>query len=166
MCEMDICKMKERLVEAMCSQMENGMESVDTEEAGQVIDMIKDLAQTEYYCSKADYYETVKEAMKSGESYSFEDTDAFRRRFKMGYMPEKTWEHDERYSKAYRDWQDARRHYTQSKSTSDKDEMDAHAREHLGDTISSMRDIWKSADTDLKKRMKADLSALVAEMTV
>lgn len=44
--------------------------------------------------------------------------------------------------------------------------MNAHALEHVSDTIATMRDIWKSADPDLKKRMKSDFTNLLSEMTI
>lgn len=68
--KMDACKiadMKKRLMEAACSEISTGLESVDAKELGEVIDMIKDLAQAEADCMKAKYYETVIEAMSEGE---------------------------------------------------------------------------------------------------
>lgn len=73
---------------------------------------------------------------------------------------------DERYGKAYNDYQTSKRHYTETNSRSDKDEMNAHAMEHMSDTIATLRDIWKSADPELKKRMKTDLTNLTTEMVV
>lgn len=45
----DICEIKKRLVEAVESKLDQGLDHVNTMELGQVIDMIKDLAQAEYY---------------------------------------------------------------------------------------------------------------------
>lgn len=36
----------------------------------------------------------------------------------------------------------------------------------LANTLESIRTIWSSSDPELKKRMKADLTALVGELTV
>lgn len=44
--------------------------------------------------------------------------------------------------------------------------MDAHAAEHVGDTLATIREIWKTADPEMKKRIKADFTTLVNEMTV
>lgn len=57
MCE--LTALKECLVSKVYEQFEN-IETIDTKEMGEAIDMIKDLAQTMYYCS-------VVEAMKNGE---------------------------------------------------------------------------------------------------
>ncbi len=64
----DICCMKERLVDSAKAELSKGTECVDTHEMGQVIDMIKDLAEAEADCMKACYYQAVCEAM-------MEDTD-------------------------------------------------------------------------------------------
>ena len=71
-----------------------------------------------------------------------------------------------RNGQAYKRWKDARRHYTQTGDKADKDEMSSAANEHVASMIATMRDIWKSAETDQKKRMKADIQALLGEMTV
>lgn len=95
----------------------------------------------------------------------------FRDNMKYGYaewkpMMDVNPSHDERYGKAYNDYQTAKRHYTETNSRSDKEEMTTHAMEHVNDTISTLRDIWKSADPELKKRMKTDLTNLTTEMVV
>ena len=48
----------------------------------------------------------------------------------------------------------------------DKEEMNRHVREHIANTLESIRTIWSSSDPELKKRMKTDLTALVGELTV
>ena len=40
----------------------------------------------------------------------------------------------------------SRRYYTETKSPSQKDEMDAKANEYVGKTVSTIRDIWRDAD--------------------
>lgn len=69
-----------------------------------------------------------------------------------------------RYGRAYEDFREARRHYTESGNRADKEEMGSLAQEHVMETVSSMRDIWKSADSDLKTKMKGDLQRLLSEM--
>lgn len=58
---------KEQLIAQVETQMEHPS-CVDTEELGQVIDMIKDLAKAIYYC---EVYEQMEEADKSRKSASF-----------------------------------------------------------------------------------------------
>lgn len=71
---------------------------------------------------------------------------------------------DSRYGQAYNDYKMTRRHYTDTRSMEDKKEMDRHAEEHIKDTITTVRDIWKDADPSLKKEMKEDFMKLVNEM--
>lgn len=72
---------------------------------------------------------------------------------------------ERRYGKAYGDYLKARRHYTTSQSPEAREMMEQHANEHVADTMNTIKDIYKSADPDQKKRLKADLSKLVGEMT-
>lgn len=67
LCMEEIIDMKKTLTSALKSHISNGLESVDTSEAGQVADIIKDLSETERNCYEACYYKTVIEAMEEGE---------------------------------------------------------------------------------------------------
>lgn len=195
-----ICTMKERLVEALHTHISQGINNMDAKEAGEVADMIKDLAEAERNCYEACYYKTVIKAMEEGDDEEAErfgynsnrsmrtgryisgrggyrpymdqmpyidaylNDPGFKENMRMGYpmsMPTQ-----ERYGKAYNEYRNSRRHYTATNSEHDRDEMNAHATEHVGDTISTIRDIWKSADPELKRRMKADFTNLVGEMTI
>lgn len=60
----------------------------------------------------------------------------------------------------------AKRHYTETHSESDKQKMKDYANEHVMESIATLREIWDSADPELKKRMKADMTKLVGEMNV
>lgn len=159
-----ICMMKEQLAACLHEHMSKGLEQMDTHEAGEVVDMIKDLAE-------AEYYESVVEAMD-------EEND------RAGYTPHKTSrktryrEEDERlmdmlrrdssgmYGRAYEEYQGLRRYYTETHNPRYKTEMDAHASEHVGNTLTTIREIWKNADPELRQRMRGDFTALVNEMTV
>ena len=50
---------------------ERGIERMNVTEVGELVDMVKDLAQAEAYCWKAEYYKTVTSAMK-GESNRYD----------------------------------------------------------------------------------------------
>ena len=70
--------LKEKLLECFNSEVSTkGLECIDTQEAGAVVDMIKDLAEAEKCCMEALYYQKVTEAMTSyeepryGESYGY-----------------------------------------------------------------------------------------------
>lgn len=54
--------LKETLVASVQKQVYGGLDQVNAEELGEVIDMIKDLAETMYYC-------TITEAMHKDEHY-------------------------------------------------------------------------------------------------
>lgn len=54
---------------------ERGIDRIDVQEAGEIVDMIKDLAEAEKACLEAEYYGTVTEAMSNesqgyGQGYS------------------------------------------------------------------------------------------------
>lgn len=197
----DIKDMKETLTCWSKMEIAKGMDGCQAQELGEVIDMIKDLAEAEEKCWKACYYKTVVEAMEEAED---DDEDGLMgyntRRYAsgryapsgrghMGYTSPKrvgNWPYmdsmeenmrmgyrdstqpmmgaDARYGKAYNDYQVAKRHYTETKSMSDKEEMDRHANEHVMDTLATVREMYKNADPDMKKRIKADFTKLVAEM--
>ena len=81
-------------------------------------------------------------------------------RFKSGYDGDM----DDRYGRPYNEYKEAKRHYTETKSATDKEEMDRHANEHVMDTIATVREIYKTADPELRTRIKGDLTKLVGEM--
>lgn len=68
----DIVDIKHDLIDAVKAQFAQGVECVDTEEMGEVIDMIKDLASAEKSCMEAAYYELVCEAMQGEDSYGYD----------------------------------------------------------------------------------------------
>ena len=86
-----------------------------------------------------------------------------------GYSPEDDWDRmndNSRYGQAYNDYRVLRKHYTETGSKADKDEMSMKAQEHLADTMMTVRDIWKNADPDMKTKMKKDFQGLMSEMNM
>ena len=71
---------------------------------------------------------------------------------------------DMRYGKPFNEYRMSKKHYTQTKSPADKNEMTSHANEHIADVVTTVREMWKDADTELKKQMKASLTGLLGEM--
>lgn len=253
-----VCEIKEKLV----AYVKEGLESdcLDIEDAGEIVDMIKDLAKTEKSCYEAAYFKAVVKAMDeadedeeamaklmmsgmmgynpnhsartgrfiSGRSgrrgframpapmgdmvppymmgdgmdiYGIGDSewdgmmDTLPHKMRMGYPISQSgserhvttrggnrggrmgyedgWDpmmqdpdYNPRHGEAYNKFRQARRHYTETHSPEHKKEMDQHANEHVMDTIATMRELWKDADVDLKKRMKQDFTNLMSEMTV
>ena len=210
----DLCKMEEHLIETLKCELSKGAQCVDTDEAGKVIDMIKDLSEAKKDCYKALYYKSIVAAMLESESgryapagrgrkgyeimpyidrpYDMGDTD-LSEVLRMGYnaggrsgikmhdlsgsstlydgnphMTGKNSEHswDDRYGKAYNEYKDSRRYYTETKSPAHKQEMESHATEHIMDTISTVREIYKNSEPELRRKIKDDMAKLVSEMSV
>lgn len=217
----DICAAKKDLLDVFLGEIHSkGAANMDTKEAGEVVDMIKDLAEAEKYCMEACYYETIVNAMhEAGEDeedgkmgYNARHYASGRfapkgRGTRMGYMPtdmympypyiyggmnEPEWhmgyqpsgagnrsqsgskmgyddlerdpDDDLKHSKEYNEYKRAKRHYTETKSPADKQQMDEHAMKHFTQSIDSFREMWKDADPTMRKRIKADLTNLIAEM--
>ena len=68
------------------------------------------------------------------------------------------------YGRPYGEYLEARRHYTESHSAMDKADMDKYAGEHLMSAMTAIRTIYGDADPELRKKIKADFSKLVADM--
>lgn len=203
-----ICKLK--------AEFDKGLDCVNTTEAGEVTDMIKDLAETKRNLCEAMYYESVIEAMDGvdEERYGYnpnryasgkyapigygrkgyrmrpyldpepyidnylKNPNEIRDNIRMGYdvggrsdmhMQDSyrrmdNW--DDRYGKAYNEYKNSRRYYTETKSPTDKHEMETHATEHIMDTVATVKEIYKSSDPELRKKIKEDITKLVGEMSV
>lgn len=217
----EIKELKEKLTECFKGELSaKGASGMDAQEAGEVVDMIKDLAETEKYCMEALYFQKVVEAMTSydepryGESMGYNNNRYASGRYApsgtgnrtMGYMPmdmalwngaygytgtgsnsnmggqsnggssnsgrsgyfmpDGNMSEETPYGRAYAEYKRRRRYYTETKSPEDKREMEMNAEEHMNMVIATMRDIWKDADTPLKKRMKDALTELMKDMTV
>lgn len=139
-----LAEMIEKLEDALYSQMSGGIEQIDTEEFGKVADILKDLTSAKKNCLKADYYETVTEAMEAEGAEGEEGAEDEERKYyggrrrdsrgrymrRRGYveMPEYMEDYDmdaEQYNKLrdmdkdmsrmyYTDMQNRSRYYTQN----------------------------------------------------
>lgn len=174
-----LCSLKEDLVTVLESQIRGNLDAANTKELGEVVDMVKDICEAKKYAMESMYYESVVKAMKEPEAerYGYRhmpkpyvDQEPYVERYlnpRMGYhgmtnpMNETS---DYRYGYSYTNYNNARRHYTQTHNPEDKREMDKHANQHLADTIATMRDIWHDAEPELRKRMKNDIQKLLDEM--
>lgn len=92
-----------------------------------------------------------------------------------GYSPDRdrkesrNWDNqdiDNSYGRTYNDYKKAKRHYTESNSSADKQEMNDRGMRHVNEAISTFREIWRDADPEMRKRMKDDMTKLVGEMAV
>lgn len=210
-----ICALLDIMTDGLKNAANHGLDSLDTHEAGEVADIIKDLSEAKKNLTDAEknewescYYASIVKAMKDADERGDEedrygyipreasrmgkqgmqrdrikrwvrDPDMFEQDMedRMGYTPNRKMnssmkdsmqsrdtDRDERYGKPYRDYIDSRRHYTETKSQTDKDMMEMYANEHLMDVMGSIREIYKTAEPDMRKRMKSDLTKLVSEM--
>lgn len=206
-----ICTLLDIMTDGLKSATNQGLNNLDTHEAGQVADIIKDLSEAKKNLTDAEknewescYYASIVKAMKDADErgdeedrYGYIPREAYRmgkrgmqrdriKRWvrdpdtfedemydRAGYTPGRKMSRDdrssdnssdERYGKPYREYIDSRRHYSESKSQADKDMMEMYANEHLMDVMGSVREIYKTADPDMRKRMKSDLTKLVGEM--
>lgn len=74
------------------------------------------------------------------------------------------WHEEGQYGRPYGEYLEARKHYTESHSAMDKADMDKYAGEHLMSAMTAIRTIYGDADPELRKKIKADFSKLVADM--
>ena len=75
MANYDICMMREKLMSWTKEAMSGNPSEINAQELGEVVDMIKDTYEMEYYCAKRKYYEEKIGAMEDHEGDE---------RFKMG----------------------------------------------------------------------------------
>lgn len=98
----EIRELKNTLLDTVKAEIAKGVQCVDTKEAGEVIDMIKDLAETEKCYMEALYYQKVTEAMLSYEEprYGYNPnrsastgryTSGGGRGGRMGFKPHEPW---------------------------------------------------------------------------
>lgn len=189
----DICGACETLIEWVKADIAKGNECFDVNVTGPAVDMIKDLCEAEEKLYKAKYYEIAAKAMEENPLAFAPDFvqdqiqndragyDHWRYgsgRFaptghghRSGYtefphhMPE--MEHMERelqHGVPYRDYMMRRKYYTEQHRPEDKHMMDEHAKQHVLDTAETVAEIYKAADPDLKRDIKAELQKLVAQM--
>ena len=178
----EICDIKRALVEEVRSALAKGISDEDVHNLGEVIDMIKDISQYEYYHSIAKAMESEDGNRDRRRGYWPNHDDKYwldmlgRPRevydpiglsnMRMGYTKdyERDRDMDHRYGREYDEYERARRHYTTTKDVADKLEMEDHAKKHLMDMMSSVKDIWHEASPELRQRMKADITNLANEL--
>ena len=173
-----IAEVRKNLINKFCEYMDD-IHHADTEEVGEIVDILKDLAEM-------DYYETVSEAMAGSRyddilGYTPNVTSMMMRtpgrdftqsmvgdRMRRDYGDFSRGESsgNSRYGQAYQDYEQAKRYYTESHSDKDMQKMRMTADQHIADMIASVRDIWYDADPEHKKQMKADLTAFVNQLAV
>lgn len=69
-------------------------------------------------------------------------------------------------TQSYHEYDKARKHYHETKDANEKIKMEHHADQYIHDVSDSIRDMWNDATPEMKKRIKGDMSKLLAEMAV
>lgn len=167
----DICSLQEELVTCAKKQVDYGIENLNVEEFNAIMDGIKDMAETKYYI-------LVSKAMEEAEDRPALPPVASGN-YRMGYNdimhqqpyidaylhdPDFTSNMRSEYSEPYERYTTAKRHYTETHDMADKSKMDTYAKQHLAQTISTIKDIWSDATPELKQKMKTDVKALMDTM--
>lgn len=203
-CTEEICGMKEKLVTDLKSYLDAGVDQACTEEVGQIADVIKDLAEAEYYCtvtlamSEAAEEESERYGYSRGGSrggsgrsrsmsrgytsympymddyepdiYGYTHSNMrYSGNSRMGYRPyvdQEPYVHSyiSEYGKGYDDYKDAKRHYTETHSSEDKEKMNESTAKHVNNAIAGIKEMWQDADTTLRRDIKNDLTALLGTM--
>lgn len=153
----ELADMKATLVSTLKSQLSN-IDTADTKEVGEVVDMIKDLAEAEKYCYEACYYKSVIEAMEEGEDdrYGYSRPRTNYRMSGSGHMGYKPMIDQEPYIDGYlhdpnfKDRMYERYGYIKPETMSGA----------LGD----VKSIWKNADPERKMQLKRELSTMLDDM--
>lgn len=143
-----ICDSKKAVAKSLCSNVDQ----LSNEDAMVAADVIKDLSEAEKNCWEAKYYESIYDMMPV---YGYRNDD--------GMMNNR---HDDKYGREFGEYRTAKRNYTETHSKADKDRMDDHANAHIMNSISTIKEIWESADPELRRRIKNDMSNLLSNMNV
>lgn len=153
----------EELADCAKTQIKKGIESVDTDEMGKVVDMIKDLAEAEYYgkISKA------MEEAEYGEDYDYSgayDTErrGYRRRNSLGrFVSKKGYEEMEHMRDMDRDGMS--RMYSPSDSQK-RDHREGRAGQQRKSYMEA-KELHKGNTAEDKQKKMRELEAYVSELT-
>lgn len=173
--------------------VEENKDCSDVKTMGEVIDMVKDVAEAEEKCWKACYYKSIVEAMDEAEEWDEDGRmgyDNWRyasgryapkghghktgtRGGRMGYVPYYDDGGDmndhEMWGRTHSDhpydkWKTTRLGYQSDHDPAKKTQMDSAAKEHVLYVADTMKDIWADADPALRQELKTKLGNLMAEL--
>lgn len=163
----ELNELKHTLIDAAKMEAAKGIENINTEEMGAVVDMIKDLAEAEESCMEACYYETVTEAMTEADGGERMGYDRWRYasgrfapkgRGTYGYTPMRMDDAD---------WHPAQVMGANMNGT----RMDGQTRygyhepkEGIDGAMEKMGDLWNDADPSEREKMKSAVKDLLYQM--
>lgn len=163
---------EDKLLGMLEDETAKGLGSVSAAEMGQVVDMVKDLAEAKYYCSivkameeeiepmgynrRADGrfapmgYEGRSEPMRGPDMYGYESRG--------GNMRNGTSNGGRSgYGTAYDRYQEARMGYQHQATADNRRMMEQTADEHMQEFEDSLREIWDEADQRQRNKIKSAL---------
>lgn len=173
---------------------EDNKDCADVKTMGEVVDMIKDIAEAEKDCWKSCYYKMCSEEMDEEDGmdgYERMGYDNWRYasgRYapkgrghrspvhggrRMGYIPDPNewddWNDHEEWGRnqsthPYDRWKTTRLGYQADHDPAKKAEMDKAAKDHAFYVADTMKDIWHDADPALRQELKTNLTNLMAEL--
>lgn len=188
----EICGLKETLLSWVKAEITKGVQQVNTKELGEVVDMIKDLAEAEKCCMEAHYYMTVSEAMEDYEEDMGEEdrygynpmhstrTGRFisrggRGRGRSGYDGGSGNSGSRGGNSGNRGGSGNRMGYIEP-DMYDEEGYGRHHRdrryyheggeENIGEAMDSIEEMWNNADPETKRRLKAGMNELMGKMKV
>lgn len=176
---------KTMLADNFKTYLDMGLESADISQVKEAADAIKDLAQAGYYCKVTS---AMEESEKEEKEYlmGYNPTGYNGRSRRMGYIP---YMDEEPYIKDYIDnpekfrntmknrmgydmnngyeyedsyydkYKMAKKHYTETHNSSDKEEMNVSTKHYLKEVLSDLKEMWVDADQGLRSSMKTDVLA-------
>ena len=184
MCSNETMERMSRIEAKLLDMLEDGsakgLEAVNAEEMGEVVDMVKDLAEAKYYCS-------VVHAMQETDPMGYNRNRDQHGRFTMGYDPmdgmsrykgvrgPDSYAYDEiadpmrngpshgvrnGYGGAMGRYHEARMGYQHQSTADNRRMMEQTADEHMKEVEDSIREIWEDADQRPRNKMKAALVSM------
>lgn len=164
--------MASKIADYACAKIEaTGLHEINSEELGEITDILKDLNEAEYYAhichdmreenERMGYdnyrYASGRFAPKGRGTYYGYMEPIHAENERMGYpMPHETT--------AYQEYRDRRRNYTENKTAENRQMMEQSAQDHLRETMQNVREIWAEVDEPMRMKIKQDLTSLVNEL--
>lgn len=163
-----------RLIETELEKItEKGLTTSNLETAYKLVDMYKDLKNTEYWETKGEYYDTVLMEMQGGysENYSMLDDDYAmrgRKRDRMGrYSRDDGMRHDNRMRRGgrrdysmdggmdmmYNRYMDNKQSYRSDKSPDGKQRLMDSLEDYMDDFTEKIKEMHRDADTPEEREM-------------
>lgn len=147
-------EVEERLLQMLCEETSGDLSGIDACEMGEVVDMVKDLAEAKYYAS-------VVEAMNAEKYGPLPARDSDGRHGERLYGP--VWDDGamQRSGGAFDRYRKARDAHRGSATADSRKAMEHSADEYMREFKDSVHEIWGDAEASYRSKMKDALIAMV-----